>query len=181
LFVCCWLCAVLCRCRAPWCASWLDQSLTTFSVFACTHDRLLRLVQVHAITRPRVEVGELGRGGAVHHKVPSLRAVSSSKVRRQTAPRPVLFPPVLLTLHWLGLPGRRLELSLFPRTGSDLVLEEDLHPAVLQYMRDNQLYMFAPAAVGKRNRSRLYVFAQLVAAAALVLQDLRADKVRIGL
>jgi len=103
----------------------------------------------------------------VHHQVPGLTAVSSSKIRRQTIPRAMLFSPLHVPLDWLLLPGRRLELSLLPRTSSDLTLETDLHPDVLAYMRERQLYMFAPAAVGRRNRSRFFCFVQLAVAVIL--------------
>ena len=101
-----------------------------------------------------------------YHNVPTLNDVSSSMIRHQSTPRIVLFPTLTLSL-W----GRTFTWDLFQKTSSDLVLESELHPAVLRYMRERRLYMYSPESVGKRNRSRLYVFAQCLLMASVVLRD----------
>ena len=61
--------------------------------------------------------------------------------------------------------------DLFKKNSSDVVLESQLHPDVLEYIQNNQLYMYSIESVGKRNRSRFYIFIQCMVMASVIMKD----------
>lgn len=122
-------------------------------------EEILSSTEIHVVHRAGVSTADIPLESRPDisvkcHAVEGTRELSSSLVRAQTMP----------SMYFCG---QRVGLL----TKSDRILQSSLHPDVLQYIRDRGLYMFSRAAVGRRNRSRLWITLQLGAMVGLIISD----------